>query len=63
LEGDVFDPSGTLTDGYQNMNASILTKYNECRRVENEYNERRHGDLKVHKLEVLDKKLKGNKYF
>lgn len=85
LEGDVFDPSGTLTGGYQNMNASTLTKYNEYRRIENEYNERRHKlksiddkcekykrtleefqglrndcDLKVHKLDLLDKKLKGN---
>lgn len=85
LEGDVFDPAGTLTGGYQNMNASTLSKYNDYKRVENEYNDRRNKlhsindkcekykrtleefqglrndcDLKVHKLDLLDKKLKGN---
>jgi len=55
LEGDIFDPSGTLTGGFQNMNRSILTRYAEYKRTLEEYEKKR---IKAKELEALQAEYK-----
>lgn len=51
LEGDIFDPAGTLTGGYQNMQNSILTKYAEFKKLNQEL------DSKQKSLKAIEDKL------
>ena len=55
LEGDVFDPSGTLTGGYFSSGNCILNKYEEFKKirnnVENYEKELRICDEKITKIQ------------
>lgn len=51
LEGDIFDPAGTLTGGYQNMQNSILTKYGEFKKLNQEL------DSKQKSIKAIEDKL------
>ncbi|XP_030887172.1 structural maintenance of chromosomes protein 2 [Leptonychotes weddellii] len=55
LGGDVFDPHGTLSGGARSQAASILTKFQELKDVQDELR------IKENKLQTLDEELAGLK--